>query len=39
MGSLEEDEGRMFGFDVRATDQQGAPTGHSAIANVFVCIN
>ncbi|XP_042230761.1 cadherin-89D-like [Homarus americanus] len=36
IGSLENEAGQMFGFDVRATDQQGAPTGRTAIANVFV---
>ncbi|XP_068218882.1 cadherin-89D [Palaemon carinicauda] len=36
VGSLNDEAGRMFGFDVRATDQRGAPTGRTAIANVFV---
>ncbi|XP_071543668.1 cadherin-89D [Panulirus ornatus] len=36
MGTLEDVAGRMFGFDVRATDQQGAPNGRTAITNVFV---
>ncbi|XP_075211152.1 cadherin 89D [Lycorma delicatula] len=30
--------GRVFGFDVKATDLGGAHDGHSAIANVFVYI-
>ncbi|RZF45881.1 hypothetical protein LSTR_LSTR017129 [Laodelphax striatellus] len=28
--------GRVFGFDVKATDLAGSPDGRSAIANVFV---
>ncbi|XP_064090061.1 cadherin-89D-like isoform X2 [Macrobrachium nipponense] len=36
VGTLTEEAGRMFGFDVKATDQRGAPTGRTAIANVFV---
>nr|XP_053655988.1 cadherin-89D-like isoform X2 [Cherax quadricarinatus] len=38
VGSLENEAGKMFGFDVRATDQHGAPTGRTAIANVFVYV-
>uniref|UniRef100_A0A1B6ECX7 Cadherin domain-containing protein n=4 Tax=Clastoptera arizonana TaxID=38151 RepID=A0A1B6ECX7_9HEMI len=30
--------GRVFGFDVKATDKCGAHDGHSAIANVFVYV-
>ncbi|CAL4104997.1 unnamed protein product, partial [Meganyctiphanes norvegica] len=33
---LQDDAGRMFGFDVRATDTAGAPQGKSSIVNVFV---
>lgn len=29
---------RMYGFDVKATDRAGAPDGRSAIANVFVYV-
>ncbi|KAK7066000.1 hypothetical protein SK128_019625 [Halocaridina rubra] len=36
VGSLTEETGRMFGFDVRVSDQKGAPTGRTAITNVFV---
>ncbi|XP_045608618.2 cadherin-89D [Procambarus clarkii] len=38
VGSLDNDSGKMFGFDVRATDKVGAPTGRTAIANVFVYV-
>ena len=31
-----EDAGKVYGFDVKATDKRGADDGHSAIANVFV---
>lgn len=30
------DAGKVFGFDVKATDRRGADDGKSAIANVFV---
>lgn len=30
---------KVFGFDVRATDRDGAPDGLSSIANVFVSTN
>ncbi|RZF45903.1 hypothetical protein LSTR_LSTR008280 [Laodelphax striatellus] len=30
--------GRVFGFDVKATDLAGSPDGRSAIANVFVYV-
>lgn len=36
------DGGRVYGFDVKATDREGNENGHSAVANVFVsnfCIN
>ncbi|XP_063598219.1 cadherin-89D-like [Penaeus indicus] len=36
IGSLEDESGKMFGFDVRVSDQGGAPSARSAIANVFV---
>lgn len=32
------DAGRVYGFDVKATDRKGADDGKSAIANVFVSI-
>ncbi|XP_063390522.1 cadherin-89D isoform X2 [Cydia fagiglandana] len=32
------DAGRVFGFDVKATDKKGADDGKSAIANVFVYV-
>ncbi|XP_047740872.1 cadherin-89D [Hyalella azteca] len=38
VGDLRADEGRMFGFDVRATDNAGQPDGLSAVTNVFVSI-
>lgn len=34
--SFEKDAGRVYGFDVKATDKRGANDGRSAIANVFV---
>ncbi|XP_042858064.1 cadherin-89D-like [Penaeus japonicus] len=36
IGSLEDESGKMFGFDVRVSDLRGAPSARSAIANVFV---
>lgn len=30
------DGGRIYGFDVKATDREGSENGHSAVANVFV---
>lgn len=36
VGNLREDEGRMFGFDVRATDSEGQPDGLSSVTNVFI---
>lgn len=36
VASLARDSGRVFGFDVKATDKRGADDGKSAIANVFV---
>lgn len=36
VASLTRDAGRVFGFDVKATDKKGADDGKSAIANVFV---
>ncbi|XP_028176911.1 cadherin-89D [Ostrinia furnacalis] len=38
VGSLVRDSGRVFGFDVKATDKRGADDGKSAIANVFVYV-
>ncbi|OAD62651.1 Cadherin-89D [Eufriesea mexicana] len=32
------DAGRVFGFDVKATDRKGAEDGRSSIANVFVYV-
>lgn len=34
--SFARDAGRVFGFDVKATDRRGADDGKSSIANVFV---
>lgn len=34
--SFGRDAGRVFGFDVKATDRRGAESGRSSIANVFV---
>lgn len=36
VASFGRDAGRVFGFDVKATDRQGAESGRSSIANVFV---
>lgn len=33
------DAGKVYGFDVKATDRRGADDGKSAIANVFVSNN
>ncbi|KAM3959946.1 LOW QUALITY PROTEIN: cadherin 89D [Aphomia sociella] len=38
VSSLARDAGRVFGFDVKATDKRGADDGKSAIANVFVYV-
>ncbi|KAK3923914.1 Cadherin-89D [Frankliniella fusca] len=38
IASFSRDAGRVFGFDVRATDRRGADDGKSAIANVFVYV-
>ncbi|CAG9787087.1 unnamed protein product [Diatraea saccharalis] len=38
VASLLRDSGRVFGFDVKATDKRGADDGKSAIANVFVYV-
>ncbi|KAL4702872.1 hypothetical protein ACJJTC_003995 [Scirpophaga incertulas] len=38
VSSLSRDAGRVFGFDVKATDKRGADDGKSAIANVFVYV-
>jgi len=32
------DAGRVYGFDVKATDKRGADDGKSAITNVFVSV-
>ncbi|XP_068626137.1 cadherin-89D [Battus philenor] len=37
-GSFARDAGKVFGFDVKATDRAGADDGRSAIANVFVYV-
>lgn len=36
VAAFSRDAGRVFGFDVKATDKRGADDGKSAIANVFV---
>ncbi|XP_015602110.1 cadherin-89D isoform X2 [Cephus cinctus] len=38
VGSFSRDAGRVFGFDVKATDRRGAEDGRSSIANVFVYV-
>lgn len=38
MASFGRDTGRVFGFDVKATDKRGAENGRSSIANVFVSL-
>ncbi|GBP73817.1 Cadherin-89D [Eumeta japonica] len=38
VASFVRDSGRVFGFDVKATDKKGADDGKSAIANVFVYV-
>ncbi|XP_046736319.1 cadherin-89D isoform X1 [Diprion similis] len=38
VGSFSRDAGRVFGFDVKATDRAGADDGRSSIANVFVYV-
>ncbi|XP_029156895.1 cadherin-89D isoform X2 [Nylanderia fulva] len=38
VASFSRDAGRVFGFDVKATDRQGAESGRSSIANVFVYV-
>lgn len=38
VASFGRDAGCVFGFDVKATDKQGAETGRSSIANVFVSL-
>ncbi|XP_012259272.2 cadherin-89D isoform X2 [Athalia rosae] len=38
VGSFSRDAGRVFGFDVKATDRAGAEDGRSSIANVFVYV-
>ncbi|KAK1137105.1 hypothetical protein K0M31_001632 [Melipona bicolor] len=35
VASFGRDAGRVFGFDVKATDRRGADSGRSSIANVF----
>lgn len=32
------DAGKVYGFDVKATDRRGADDGKSSIANVFVSV-
>ncbi|XP_054013021.1 cadherin-89D [Hylaeus anthracinus] len=38
VASFGRDAGRVFGFDVKATDRRGADNGRSSIANVFVYV-
>ncbi|XP_078053550.1 cadherin 89D [Augochlora pura] len=38
VASFGRDAGRVFGFDVKATDRRGAENGRSSIANVFVYV-
>ncbi|KAJ8919173.1 hypothetical protein NQ315_012159 [Exocentrus adspersus] len=38
IGSFLKDAGKVFGFDVKATDRRGADDGKSSIANVFVYV-
>ncbi|XP_076546955.1 cadherin 89D isoform X2 [Osmia lignaria lignaria] len=38
VASFGRDAGRVFGFDVKATDRRGAEDGRSSIANVFVYV-
>lgn len=36
ISGFSKDAGKVFGFDVKATDRRGADDGKSSIANVFV---
>ena len=36
ISTFSKDGGKIFGFDVKATDRSGADDGKSSIANVFV---
>lgn len=36
LSGFSNDKGRVFGFDVKATDRRGAHDGKVAITNVFV---
>ncbi|XP_053211715.1 protocadherin Fat 4-like isoform X1 [Panonychus citri] len=38
MVSFALDGGKLFGFDVKATDREGSETGNSAVTNVFVYV-
>lgn len=38
IASFGRDAGRVYGFDVKATDRRGIDDGRSSIANVFVSI-
>lgn len=38
MVSFAFDGGKLYGFDVKATDREGAETGNSAVTNVFVYV-
>ncbi|XP_030768238.1 cadherin-89D isoform X4 [Sitophilus oryzae] len=38
IASFLNDAGKVFGFDVKATDRRGADDGHSSIANVLVYV-
>lgn len=33
------DGGKLFGFDVKATDREGSEQGNSAVTNVFVSLD
>lgn len=39
ISTFTKDAGKVFGFDVKATDRSGADDGKSSIANVFVSTN
>ena len=33
------DGGKLYGFDVKATDREGSETGNSAVTNIFVSLS
>lgn len=39
IANFNKDAGKVYGFDVKATDKCGADDGHSSIANVLVSIS